>query len=138
MKRLVTTLFALLFAAVWLPAGAPAPPPPSLSPRLLAVAGWSAFVLAGAVFLAIAWNVTARTALVALDSRVASWLHEHGSRPLTAFFFLVTNLHSPLAVTIWSAIFAAFLARLREWYWHATHAATLAGGMLVNTFLKAS
>ena len=112
--------------------------PPSLSPRLLAIAGWSAFALAGALFLAIAWNVTARSALVALDSRVATWLHGHGSRPLTALLFLVTNLHAPLAITAWSAIFGAYLARLREWYWLATLAASLAGGMLVNTFLKAS
>jgi undecaprenyl-diphosphatase len=114
------------------------PHPPSLSPRLLAIAGWSAFALAGALFLAIAWNVTARTALVALDGRVATWLHEHGTRGLTAFFFGVTNLHSPLAMAAWSAIFAAYLARLREWYWVLTLAASVGGGMLVNTFLKMS
>jgi undecaprenyl-diphosphatase len=120
------------------PLDARRPHPPSLSPRLLAVAGWSAFVLAGAVFLAIAWNVTARTALVALDSRVAQWLHGHGTPPLTTLFFLITNLHAPLAMTAWSVIFGAFLARLREWYWIGTLAAALAGGMLVNVVLKAS
>ena len=114
------------------------PHPPSLSPRLLSIAGWSAFALAGALFLAIAWNVTARTALVALDGRIATWLHQHGSGPLTAFFLAVTNLHSPAAMAAWSLIFAAFLARLREWYWILTLAAAVAGGMLVNTFLKAS
>lgn len=114
------------------------PHPPSLSPRLLTIAGWSAFALAGALFLAIAWNVTARTALVALDGRIATWLHQHGSPPLTLFFLAVTNLHSPAAMAAWSVLFAAFLGRRREWYWLATLAASVAGGMLVNTLLKAS
>src|SRR3954462_1819972 len=114
------------------------PHPPSLSPRLLTLAGWSAFALAGALFLAIAWNVTARTALVALDGRIATWLHGHGSRPLTIFFLAVTNLHSPAAMAAWSLIFAGLLARMREWYWILTLAASVAGGMLVNTFLKSS
>ncbi|MFN2645275.1 MAG: VTT domain-containing protein [Burkholderiales bacterium] len=120
------------------PLGPRAPHPPSLSPRALAIAGWSALLLAGALFLAIAWNVTARSALVGVDSRVATWLHEHGSRPLTAFFFLITYLHAPVAMTAWSLIFGALLARLREWYWIATLTASLAGGMLLNTLLKVS
>ena len=74
------------------------PHPPSLSPRALAVAGWSAFLVAGLIFLAIAWNVTGRSALVALDGRLAAWLHGHTDGALTAFFFALTNLHSPGAI----------------------------------------
>ena len=70
------------------------PHPPSLSPRALAIAGWSALVLAGLIFLAIAWNVTARSALVALDGRIATWLHSHGNSAATTLFFAVTNLHA--------------------------------------------
>ena len=111
--------------------------PPSLSPRALAVAGWSAFLVAGILFLAIAWNVTARSALVALDARVAQWLHAHASGALIAFFFAITSLHSTVAVIAGSAIFGAVLARLREWYWLLTLSVAIGGGMLVNVLLKA-
>jgi len=36
------------------------PHPPSLSPRALAIAGWSAFLVAGLLFLGLAWNISAR------------------------------------------------------------------------------
>jgi undecaprenyl-diphosphatase len=112
------------------------PHPPSLSPRALAVAGWSTFLLAGLVFLAIAWSITGRTALAALDSRLADWLHHHSHRALTAFFFAVTNLHSPAAISAASLVFGVLLARLRQWYWLLTLAVAVGGGMLVNTVLK--
>jgi undecaprenyl-diphosphatase len=112
--------------------------PPSLSPTGLAIAGWGAFLLAGVIFLALAWNVAARTALVALDVRVADWLHAHGNSALTLLFLAVTHLHSPAAVAAWSAIFAAVLARLRERYWILTLLVAVAGGMLVNQLLKSA
>jgi undecaprenyl-diphosphatase len=102
------------------------------------VAGWAALLLAGLLFLAIAWNVTARSALVALDGRVASWLHEHARHSLTAFFLAVTTLHSPGAMGAASALFGIVLVRLRQWYWLLTLAVTVAGGMLLNSTLKAA
>ena len=114
------------------------PHPPSLSPRALAVAGWSAFLVAGLIFLAIAWNVTGRSALVALDGRLAAWLHSHTDGALTAFFFALTNLHSPGAMAGASAIFGVVLARLRQWYWLLTLAVAVGGGMLINLVLKAA
>jgi undecaprenyl-diphosphatase len=112
--------------------------PPSLSPRALAIAGWIAFGVGGALFLAIAWNVTTRSALVALDTRVAEWLHvdAHASAVRVAFFFAVTHLHSPGAIAAWSLIFGAVLWRLRERYWLLTLAVTVAGGLFVNFILK--
>ena len=82
--------------------------------------------------------MTARSALVALDSRVANLLHSRAHGALETFFFAVTYLHSPAAMTAWSVIFAALLARLRQWYWLITLAASVGGGMLVNALLKAS
>jgi membrane-associated phospholipid phosphatase len=114
------------------------PHPPSLSPRALAVAGWSAFLLAGLIFLAIAWNVTGRSALVALDGRLAGWLHEHAGGALTGFFLAVTQLNSMVGVTALSVAFGAVLARLRQWYWLATLAVAVGGGMLLNVVLKAA
>src|SRR5205814_960209 len=90
------------------------------------------------IFLAIAWNVTGRSALVALDSRLAAWLHNHTDGALTAFFFALTNLHSPGAIAGASAIFGVALARLRQWYWLLTLAVAVGGGMLINLVLKAA
>ena len=114
------------------------PRPHSLSPRGLAIVGWSGFALAGALFLAIAWNVSARTALVALDAQVAAWLHAHATPAFTAFMLAVTHLNSTLAITLWSVVFAGVLARLRERYWILTLALSVGGGMLLNLLLKAA
>jgi undecaprenyl-diphosphatase len=112
--------------------------PPSLSPRALAIAGWSAFLIAGSIFLVIGWQVSARMPLVALDAKVATWLHEHASNGLTAFLLAVTHLHSTGAIAAWSVLFAVVLARLREWYWILTLAFAVCGGMLINLVLKAA
>ena len=112
------------------------PHPPSLSPRALAIAGWAAIIVCGAVFLAIAWSVTSQNALVALDLKVANFLHAHASGALVSFFFAVTSLHSPGAIAAWSALFAAVLWKLRERYWILTLGVTVAAGFLVNTLLK--
>ena len=112
------------------------PHPPSLSPRALALAGWSAFILAGALFLAIAWNVTALSTLAALDVEVAERLHAQARPWLVGFFLALTHLHSLVAVALWSAIFAAALARLREWYWMLTLGASVGGVLVVNVLLK--
>ena len=112
------------------------PHPRSLSPHALAIAGWAAFVLAGLLFLAIAWNVAARSSIGALDVRVADWLHAHASPALTAFLLAVTHLHSLAGIGLGSVAFAAVLAKLRERYWILTLAATVAGAMLVNLLLK--
>lgn len=114
------------------------PHPPSLSPRALTIVGWSAFLLAGALFLAVAWSITARSSVGALDVAVADWLHDHGRPALTLFLLAVTHLNSTVAVSAWSAILIIALARLRERYWILTLLLTVGGGMLVNLLLKAA
>jgi uncharacterized membrane protein YdjX (TVP38/TMEM64 family)/membrane-associated phospholipid phosphatase len=112
--------------------------PPSLSPRALAIAGWAAFGVAGALFLAIAWNVSSGSPLLALDERVSAWLQAHHSAGLIAFFLVVTHLNSVGAMGVWSAVFAVVLARLRERYWMLTLALAVGGAMLLNLLLKAA
>jgi undecaprenyl-diphosphatase len=112
------------------------PHPRSLSPRALAIAGWTAFAVAGLLFLAIAWNLTARSSLAALDARVSDWLQARGSPALIAFFLVVTHLNSTVAIAAWSGVFAIVLARLREWYWMLTLAVAVGGGALLNVVLK--
>jgi undecaprenyl-diphosphatase len=104
----------------------------------LAIAGWSAFALAGLLFFAIAWNVGASSSLVALDARVAQWLHAHGQPWLITFLLAVTHLHSIVAMALWSVLFGAALARRREWTWMLTLVLAVGGAMLLNLLLKAA
>jgi hypothetical protein len=78
------------------------PRPHSLSPRALAIAGWTALLICGVLFLAIAWNVNTRSALVAMDAKVADVLHAdaHASGMRAAFFLGITHLHSPIGIAI--------------------------------------
>ena len=110
--------------------------PHSLSPRALAIAGWTAFVVAGVTFIALAWNVAAHAPLVQLDFRVTDWLQEHRSGPLTAVMLAVTHMNSLAAITAWSVAFAVVLWRMGERYWMLTLAASVAGGMALNWILK--
>ncbi|HUQ26908.1 MAG TPA: phosphatase PAP2 family protein [Burkholderiales bacterium] len=110
--------------------------PHSLSPRALAAAGWSAFLLAGVLFFAIAWNVTTRSLLVTLDAQVAASLHAHATPGLVLFLLAVTHLHSVVAVCVWSAVFAVVLARLGERLWLLTLVAAVGGAALLNVLLK--
>lgn len=112
------------------------PQPRSLSPRALAVAGWSAFVLAVLLFLTLAWNVSGRSALVVVDADVAAWLHAHATPALTSALLILTHLNSTVAVSLYSVVFALVLARLREWYWILTLALAVGGGLALNVGLK--
>lgn len=112
------------------------PHPPSLSPRALDAAGWIAFLLAGGIFLAIAWSVTSRMPIVMLDAKVAAWLHTHGSPALTSFMLAVSQANSTLGIALMSVLFGLVLLRLREWYWMLTVALAVSGGMLLNVALK--
>jgi undecaprenyl-diphosphatase len=112
------------------------PHPHSLSPRGLAIAGWSAFALAGALFFAIAWNVSASSSLVALDARVAQWLHRHARPALTALLLAVTDLNSTAAMALWSVLFGLALARIKAWVWLLTLTLSVGGAMLLNLLLK--
>ena len=112
------------------------PRPHSLSPLGLAIAGWLAFLVAGATFIALAWNVSAREPIVEIDEMVSRWLAHRRSPGAVSFFLVVTQVHSLAAIAAWSVLFAAVLARLREWYWMLSLALAVAGGMALNWMLK--
>ena len=114
----------------------PEPHPHSLSPRGLAIAGWTSFVVAGLVFLALAWNVATRTPLVIVDDTVTAWLAAHRIPAVTELMFAVTHIHSVAGVIALSLAFAVVLARMRQWYWILTLTASIAGGMGLNWLLK--
>jgi undecaprenyl-diphosphatase len=100
------------------------------------VAGWSAAVIAGAIFFILAHDVSTHTDLVLVDAKVAAWLHRHATPETAAFLYAVTTLHSTVGTTLMALAFGAVLARLREWYWLLTLALAMAGGMALNVLLK--
>lgn len=110
--------------------------PRSLSPRGIAIAGWGAFLVAGATFMVLAWSVTARAPLVDLDASVAEWLRPRRGAAMTQAMLVWTHLHSIPAMLAWTALFAFLLARLRQRYWMLTLGLAVLGGMLLNVALK--
>lgn len=118
----------------------PPPPagPPSLSPRALALTGWLALAVALMTFAAFAWNVSAKTRLVEEDAALTVWLVAHRHPVLTSVMLVVSQAHGLVAIPLWSALFAAVLARLREWYWMITLALAVGGGIALNALLKAA
>ena len=112
------------------------PRPHSLSPRGLAIAGWTALAIAIGTFLALGWNLGPGSPLVGLDARVTGWMAGHRSTTASSFFLAITHLHSLVAIAGWSVLFAAILWRLRERYWVVTLAAAVGGGMVLNWILK--
>lgn len=110
--------------------------PHSLSPHALTLAGLIAFAVAGAIFLALAWNVASQAPLVALDTRVATWLHRHHTSWVTTVMFAITHSHSTVGMSLAGVVFAAILARMREWYWMATLALAMIGGLSLNVAIK--
>jgi membrane-associated phospholipid phosphatase len=110
--------------------------PHSLSPRAIAIAGWIAFVVAGSAFIALAWNVAGHASLVSIDAAVSDSLSSRRSPPLTQAMLVVTHAHSLGAIALWSLVFGAALARLREWYWLLSLALGVGGAMGLNWLLK--
>ena len=113
-----------------------APHPPSLSPRALAATGAVAAVAASVIFISLSWKVASYAHLVVLDTRIANWLHQHGTPEITAFMIAVTQFHSILGTSLLAAAFGAVLAWMRQWYWLATLALAMGGGMALNSLLK--
>ena len=114
----------------------PQPRPHSLSPRALTAAGWIAFVVAGAIFLALAWNVASRAPLTILDVHVSTWMQSHHVPAITTAMLAITHAHSSIGMGIASIAFALILARMREWYWIATLALAMIGGAVLNLAIK--
>src|SRR5678815_4414773 len=70
------------------------------------------------------------------STEIANWLHKHGTPEITAFMIAVTQFHSITGTALLAVAFAAVLAWLRQWYWLATLALAMGGGMAINSLLK--
>lgn len=89
-----------------------------------------------AVWLAIAVDVLFGGPISELDG----WLAERAQLPhrsaVTLALLFWTNLHSQVAILVYSALFALLLARRRAWAWAIGLALAVPGGMLLNYALK--
>ncbi|MDQ6651753.1 MAG: phosphatase PAP2 family protein [Acidobacteriota bacterium] len=74
--------------------------------------------------------------LTIADAQLSTWLHTHASPALTTFLWIVTSLHSTLAVSSVAIILGLYLLWRRQPYWLAALWLSVFGGMLLNKLLK--
>jgi undecaprenyl-diphosphatase len=98
--------------------------------------GWIAGLLGAVAFAALAWSIAVDSWTVPMDEACVRWLHAHATGEGTAAMALVSRLHSPGMIGVWSVIFGAVLALRRERTWLVTLALAVVGGMLLNDALK--
>ena len=100
----------------------------ALGALLLVAAAW--------LFGAIAEDVVTGDRITLVDVALAQWLHGHASTGLTRWMLLVTDLHSTIAVSCYSAVAAVYFGRTRQWRWLVTLAVCMAGGLALNVAMK--
>ncbi len=74
--------------------------------------------------------------LTIADLQLSTWLHMHASPVLTRALWIVTSLHSTLAVSCVAVFVGLFLLWSRQPYWFAALWFSVFGGMLLNKLLK--
>jgi membrane-associated phospholipid phosphatase len=74
--------------------------------------------------------------LTVADAQLSTWLHSHGSPSLTSAMFVATSFGSTATVTCVAVALGLYLLWRRRFYWLAAVATSVAGGALLNRFLK--
>jgi membrane-associated phospholipid phosphatase len=100
---------------------------------------WAAIttlVVCAALFAAIAASVATTAPILKQDLQVSVYLHTHNNAVFVAFLYAITQLHSPVGLTIIACLFGFYLWRAHHHHWTASLALALGGGMLLNTLLK--
>lgn len=105
---------------------------------IVILVGIGATAIAGDAFVDLAESVHAQSPrLHALDEEVHSWARTTRTSGATAFFVLMTNVGTPLALGILVAIVTGILMGERRWRWAAYLVLTTGIGALLNLQLKA-
>jgi len=91
---------------------------------------------ASASFALIADSVSDNAPILKQDLQVSVWLHTHGNPVFTAFLLAITDVHSPLGMTIMACLLAFFLWRSGHHYWTLSLGLAVPGGLLINTIIK--
>jgi membrane-associated phospholipid phosphatase len=93
-------------------------------------------VAASAAFAVIADAVSDNSPILKQDLQVSVWLHTHGSPVFSAFLYAITQVHSPVGMTIMSVLLAVMLWRQGHHYWTLSLGLAVPGGLLINTIIK--
>ena len=100
---------------------------------------WAAIavlVLASAAFAIIAASVATTAPILKQDLQVSVFLHTHNNPVFTAFLYAITQIHSPVGMTIMASLLAVVLWRQGHHYWTLSLLMAVPGGMIVNTVIK--
>lgn len=97
---------------------------------------FGAIVVAAILFSLIAGNIVAGDPLANLDLAIASYLHAQSRPALVLLMLLVTHAHGLIAVSVYTFVLAAYLARRRAWDWLLAVFLAVPVGMLINILLK--
>ena len=93
-------------------------------------------LVASASFAFIADAVTDNAPILKQDMQVSVWLHTHNNPVFTAFLYAITQVHSPVGMTIIAVLFGIWLYRGGHHYWALSLCLAVPGGMLMNTIVK--
>jgi undecaprenyl-diphosphatase len=95
-----------------------------------------ALVTASVAFALIAASVWTTAPILKQDLQVSVFLHTHNNPVFTAFLYAITQLHSPLGMSVMALLLGIVLWRQGHHYWTLSLALAVPGGMLVNTGIK--
>ena len=105
-------------------------------PSVQLVLGVLLFVGMTLTLAALAEHVMTGRPLTLIDQQLSAWLARNRSPALTTFFIIVTALGSTAVGTIVAVVLGVYLLLRRQRYWFAATILTIAGGSLLNRFLK--
>ena len=105
-------------------------------PSVQLVLGILLFVGMTLTLAALAEHVMTGRPLTLVDQQLSAWLARNRTSSLTTFFILVTSLGSTAVGTIVAVVLGVYLLKRRQRYWFAATILTIAGGSLLNRFLK--
>ena len=105
-------------------------------PSVQLVLGVLVFVGMTLTLVALAEHVMTGRPLTLVDQQLSAWLARKRTPSLTTFFIIVTSLGSTAMGTIIAVVLGVYLLRRRQRYWFAATMLSIAGGSLLNRYLK--
>lgn len=100
------------------------------------IAGLLVFAVMTLTLGEIAEDVRDGEPLTLTDVHFSSWLHTHGSAPLTKMMWIITSLHASVVVCTVAVLVGLYLWRRRQRYWVVALWLSVFGGLLLNKILK--
>jgi membrane-associated phospholipid phosphatase len=105
-------------------------------PALYLVVGLLMFTAMTLLLGEISEDIINHEPLIMADAQLSTWLHIHRSAPWVRTLWIVTSLHSTLAVSSVALIIGLYLVWRKQPYWLVAVWLSVFGGMLLNKLLK--